>query len=173
MSVLSDEDVKTLIKDKKLGISGYPEIQEASIDIHIGKNIRKLIKRRISTGEVTESEPFSEQVKTEAVTLRLGDTIIADTKEKFRLPCDLVGLIVPRFKFSAIGLRVHGMIHPGSQGEQYMVITNLGPMEIVLHKGDSVCQVVFFETKTPSNKAYGKVKNIFSGKPLSVDFLTP
>lgn len=166
--ILSDKDIKKLIKEKKLKIVPLKEEQigAASIDLTLSdewaffKNeyIMKLVDLdKISFDQATETK------KTDEIILQPMQMCLAKTVEKITLPSNIMGKLEGRSRYARMGLIIHttsALVQPGSDNHQVLEIVNLAPFPIVLHKGMRISQVVLEKLLSSTTKPYAKFGKI-------------
>lgn len=96
--------------------------------------------------------------ETTGLQLRPDQFALATTKEMVCIPTDLVAQVNGKSSLGRLGLLVHataGFIDPGFRGQITLELKNIGPDPIFLPEGMVVCQLVFFETRSPATRPYG------------------
>jgi len=169
--VLSDQDIKKALQDKKIVISPRVNLDEAlgscSIDLRLGKKFRvfeysrhhlidphnKHVNQEI-TREVTvkNGEPFI---------IHPGDFVLAVTYEKLTISPDLLGRLEGRSSLGRLGIVVHStasIFDPGWDGNPVLELGNLGKIPVALYPGMRVCAMTFEELSSPSVRPYTKKK---------------
>ena len=79
-----------------------------------------------------------------------GQTVLAITKERIKLPPYFCGRLEGRSRFARLGLMVHvtaGFMQPGINNRQVLEISNVSPMALALHPGTKLCQFIFERTE--------------------------
>ncbi len=74
-----------------------------------------------------------------------GELVHGITRERIRLPDDVMGWIEGRSRYARIGLMVHvtaGLIQPGSDNRQVLETSNMSPMPLALYPGTKICQII-------------------------------
>lgn len=166
--ILSDADIKKLLKEGKLKITPLSEEQigSASIDLTLSdewaffKNeysLKTVDLSKLSFDQVTETR------KADSVVLPSMGMCLAKTIEKITLPADIMGKLEGRSRYARMGLIIHttsALVQPGSDNRQVLEIVNLAPFSIVLHKGMRISQVVLEKLQSPTSKPYAKFGTI-------------
>lgn len=83
---------------------------------------------------------------------------LASTVEKVHIPRDLVAQVNGKSSLARKGLIVHttaGFIDPGFRGQITLELKNLSAAPIRLEAGMPICQLVFFQMTSPSERPYG------------------
>jgi len=166
--VLSDKDIKYEVINGGLMIEPYAEkhVEPASMDLRLGESFKK--SNGISNTESGEFvQPVSLSSNTDCidwkstnndVLLQPGDFVLASTKEYIEIPDYLVGQVEGRSSIGRMGISIHqtaGYIDPGFNGNITLELTNHGPVEVLLSRGDRVCQIVFNRLSQPAEDPYG------------------
>ena len=160
--ILSDKDIRRLLKSGKMEISPMEESQigPASIDLTLSDEwqfFKKALKKKpVDLSKVPFQEAF-EKRKAASISLRPGQMCLATTREKIRLPANVMGNLEGRSRYARMGLVIHitsALVQPGSNNHQVLEIVNLAPFTIKLHAGMRISQVVFQQLKTATGKPY-------------------
>ena len=166
--VLSDNDIRKLMSEKKLSISPFSDEQlgPASIDLTLSNKFwkfkKKYVKRRIDLLEIDFNEA-TEPIVCDSLELAPGDMCLGLTEERITLPPDVMGHLEGRSRYARMGLAVHvtsSIVQPGSDNRQVLEIVNLSPSRLVIHKGMRISQVVFELLDSPTGKPYAKFGKI-------------
>jgi len=90
-----------------------------------------------------------------------GEFILAATKERFKMPTDVVGIVHDKSSWARRGVTVQNtVIEPGWEGWLTLEIKNIGDKLIQLIEGQGIAQVIFHRTDEPVDKPYdGKYQN--------------
>lgn len=147
MSVLSDRDLKKLIKQGKLIIQSIKEedIQPASIDLHLGFDLKNM------DDEVID-------LRQEDYILKPNEFILGSTEEYVEIPEDLVASVEGRSSIGRLGITAHitaGWIDPGFKGNITLEIHNVSNKPFKLKKDMSICQLVFQTLSSRCERPYG------------------
>lgn len=87
-----------------------------------------------------------------------GDFWLASTAEKVHIPRNLVAQVNGKSSLARKGLIVHttaGFIDPGFRGQITLELKNVSAGPIKLTAGMPICQLVFFQMTSPSERPYG------------------
>lgn len=165
MAVLSDKDIKELLKSGELVIEPLDgsQIQPASVDLRLGNEFRVfnvLNHCIIDPRDRNTLESATQLIRVAndgKFVLHPGDFVLATTLEKVRLPSYMVGRIDGRSSLGRLGIMVHtvaGAIAPGFEGRISLEMGNLGKLPVALYPGMRVCSVSFELTKSPAEVPY-------------------
>lgn len=157
MSILTKSEIRKEIKNKKVAISSSSEDQigPASIDLHLGSQFR-MFKKLHRTVPVND-KASSERELTEATVVKQGEyflltpgeTVVAVTKERVKLPPYLCGWLEGRGRFARLGLDVRigaGFVQPGTDAQVFFIITNNSSAALELYPGTRICQLILQRT---------------------------
>ena len=124
------------------------QVGPASIDLHLGDEIRILRKGRepIDVRDDADYLAFSDkQPLRDPYVLAPGETILGITRETIRLPGDVAGWLEGRSRFARLGLMIHvtaGFVSPGIANRQVLEISNVSHRGLAIHAGTRLCQIV-------------------------------
>ena len=150
MAVLGYEEIKELIKSKKL-LENVDEknIQPAGVDLRV-KCIYRL-KNGGFLGIKNRRTPDVEVVakyKEEKFTLKPNEFVLVETMEKVNMPNDLLALILPRSSLFRCGVSLHtAVVDPGFIGTLTFGMKNLSEHPFEIEIGTRIGQIVFEEVK--------------------------
>ena len=175
--ILSDIDIKTAIKEKKISIEPFPEevqFNSSSLDLRLDKEFKEYNKELFDQQgikiDVDYSEfdfpKFSQKYLKDILKERDGSVIVkpkafilARTLEKITLPLEsqLAARVEGRSSGARLGLVVHlsaPTIHAGFSGKITLEIINHGYTHIRLDpKKDRICQLIFEQLLSKPAKA--------------------
>ncbi len=166
--VLSDNDIRKLMNERKLVVSPFSEEQlgPASIDLTLSNKFwkfkRKYVKKRVDLLGVDFNEA-TEPVVCDSLELAPGEMCLGLTLEKLTLANDIIGHLEGRSRYARMGLAVHitsSLVQPGSDNHQVLEIVNLSPSKLLIHEGMRISQVVFEFLDSPTDKPYSKFGKI-------------
>jgi len=159
MAVLGYEEIKELIKSKKL-LENVDEknIQPAGVDLRV-KCIYRL-KNGGFLGIKNRRTPDVEVVakyKEEKFTLKPNEFVLVETMEKVNMPNDLLALILPRSSLFRCGVSLHtAVVDPGFIGTLTFGMKNLSEHPFEIEIGTRIGQIVFEEVKGNTKLYEGK-----------------
>ncbi len=167
--ILSDKDIKSYIKEKKIVINPDPDFKKqlgpCSLDLHLGGTFKTFKPSQypyLDLKSKTDFEEVMEEVNIEEggpFILQPKGFVIAVTKEEIILPDDIMGRLDGRSSLGRLGLVVHSTaarFDPGWKGKAVMELGNLGIMPIILFEGMRICAMTFETLSSPSEKPYLK-----------------
>lgn len=101
----------------------------------------------------------TEELKQKSIVLAPGQIVLGITKEKIKLPANIMGRLEGRSRYARMGLAVHitsALVQPGSDNHQVLEIVNFAPFPVKISEGMRISQVVFEYMKSPTSKPYAK-----------------
>lgn len=163
MAILSDKELKELIKEKNAvkaekgpDLNYDLQLGPSSFDLRLGYEFGVLNTRKIEMIDTKNMEKYEEVINKEkhtadeGVVVHPGEFILGSTLETLKVPNDLVARVEGRSSYGRLGIIVHataGYVDPGFKGDITLEIQNLGNAPVKLYPEDRVCQIVF-ETMT-------------------------
>lgn len=90
--------------------------------------------------------------------LHPGCFVLASTVESVRIPTDMVAQVNGKSSHARRGLVIHqtaGFIDPGFKGQITLELSNASQTPIKLAPGMVICQLVFTQMESPSERPYG------------------
>lgn len=145
--ILSDISLRAELAAGTLVIDPPPAdhaIQPASIDLHLGKNLRQL-------GDSFEYNAVEWD-------LWPGEFILGHTVEHVTIPAHLVGQLNGKSSLGRLGLSVHitaGFIDPGFSGQITLELHNCSSRGVTLDAGMPIGQLVLMRLTAPAERPYG------------------
>lgn len=160
--ILSDKDIREAIKNGKIGVENLPEdrVQAAWVDLSLGNEFGLFKQTSQPYIDVKKSVDHTEKIivdDNEPFILHPDEFVLAQVKEKIRLPADMAAYIDGRSSLGRIGLVVHvtsGFVDPGFSGRLVLEMTNVGKMPVAIHPGMKICKLVFFKLTSGAEKPY-------------------
>jgi dCTP deaminase len=166
--ILSDRDLKKIIKQKKLVISPRlkpAQIGPASIDLTLSPIFKlfHITKQSLMDPRKGLPEDFMETrilKKGETFILHPNNFILASTQEYIKVPDDLVIRVEGKSTLARMGILVHtaGFVDPGFAGNITLEISNQSNLAVVLYPGMYICQIAVETVSTPAEVPYNKRK---------------
>jgi dCTP deaminase len=165
-SLLSDHDIKRLIKSELLKIEPYSPcfLNSSSIDLCLGSIITKYAPQKITIGQ-SNPEAYEIDISDSSYVLEPGEFVLGTTKEKVYIPDGYLGVIETKGNIARAGMQVHsndGHIDPGFCGHITLEIVNLHKdgVRIELVPGTRFCQLFI-------GKLSSSCDSLYKGKYLS------
>jgi dCTP deaminase len=107
------------------------------------------------------------EVGTGGVLIMPGGFYIASSKEKLKIPSDLMARFEGKSTLGRVGMMVHitaGYIDPGFEGTLTLEIANVAPWPILLQDGDKIGQLSFHKMEAVPTNIYGQAGNHYQGQ---------
>src|SRR5947209_14430075 len=164
--VLSDRTIRRLLDEGRIDIEPYDEslLQPSSVDVRVDRYFRVFHNARYPFIDVREpQDDLTElvEVDTEPFILHPGEFVLGSTRERIRLPDDMVSRVEGKSSLGRLGLLIHstaGFIDPGWDGHITLELSNVNTIPITLYAGMRIGQLSFFELSTPAEHPYGAPK---------------
>ena len=139
--VLSDRDIRAAIDAGRIGIDPFDPkcVQPASVDIRLDHRFRVFPPKT----------PFI---------LHPNEFVLGSTRERIRLPDDMVSRVEGKSSLGRLGLLIHstaGFIDPAWDGHITLELSNVNTIPITLYAGMRIGQLSFFPLSSPAEHPYG------------------
>jgi dCTP deaminase len=165
--ILSDREIRAALASGHIVIEPVddPEIQiqPASVDLRLGNRFvifRHAMKPFIDP-VADDASDYTEVIgigDEEAFFLHPGEFVLGTTKERVKVPDDLVARVDGRSSIGRLAILVHataGFIDPGFEGTVTLEFSNVGKMPVALRPNMRVCQISFERLSSPAEQPYG------------------
>ena len=159
---LSDGTIKEYLDSGKIVIDPIEanQIQPASVDLTLDSNF--LIVDDLSGELISMKDKIKyRKLETGSIVIPPKSFILATTRERIKIPNDLVAFVEGRSSIGRMGLFVQnaGWIDPGFEGQITLELFNANQVPIRVDAGRRICQLVFSKLDKPVDKPYsGKYK---------------
>ncbi len=162
--VLSDRDIRAAIASGRIGIDPFdPDcVQPASIDIRLDHRFRVFRSSRHAYIDLARGvDDMTELVETkggEPFILHPGEFVLGSTRERVRLPDDIVSRVEGKSSLGRLGLLIHstaGFIDPAWDGHITLELSNVNTIPVTLYAGMRIGQLSFFPLTSPAERPYG------------------
>jgi dCTP deaminase len=152
------------IKIKNLSRTWEKDIDQVSMDFHLGKRILIPTMGRHIVIDIRKGVDKSmyEEINLkvgEAITIRPGQFFIGETLEVLTLPNDIIGRLEGKSSFARLGIVIHqtsARFDPGWDGPAALELRNNSDNDVVIYCGDKICAFAFerlsFPVKNPWQK---------------------
>lgn len=163
---LPDHRIRTLVEssgpeDNRVVIDPFDAalVQPGSYDVRIGPTYRKYRNpgQRVALRDIPDDLTY-EIDGSNGFILRPGDFALASTIEHVQVSNRYSMQLDGKSTGGRLGLLIHltaGWIDAGFAGTVTLELKNLGDLEIELHPGDPIGQLVIFEMASPVERPYG------------------
>jgi dCTP deaminase len=162
--ILSDADIRAQIADGRIEIDPFDEscVQPSSVDLHVDAQFRVFANSRYPYIDVRTPMPdLTELVEVgddEPFILHPGEFVLGSTRERVRLPDDLVARLEGKSSLGRLGLLIHstaGYVDPGWDGYLTLELSNVANLPITIYPGMKIGQISFFRLSSPADVPYG------------------
>jgi dCTP deaminase len=112
-------------------------------------DVRKPMPDLTELVEVKGDEPFI---------LHPGEFVLGSTRERVRLPDDMVARLEGKSSLGRLGLLIHstaGYVDPGWDGYLTLELSNVANLPITIYPGMKIGQISFFRLTTAAEVPYG------------------
>ena len=161
--VLSDRDIRAHIESGRIGIDPFDPacVQPASLDIRLDHRFRVFRSSRHAYIDLAKGlDDITELVTVDegAFILHPGEFVLGSTRERIRLPDDVVSRVEGKSSLGRLGLLIHstaGFIDPAWDGHITLELSNVNTIPITLYPGMRIGQLSFFQLSSPAERPYG------------------
>src|SRR5688572_20361314 len=162
--ILSDVDIRKELASGRIEIDPFDEscIQPSSVDLHVDSQFRVFANSRYPYIDVRAPMPdLTELVEVqgpEPFILHPGEFVLGSTRERVRLPDDLVARLEGKSSLGRLGLLIHstaGYVDPGWDGYLTLELSNVANLPITIYPGMKIGQISFFRLTTAADTPYG------------------
>jgi dCTP deaminase len=162
--ILSDKTIREQIAAGHIGIEPFDDscVQPSSVDLHVDSAFRVFHNARHPFIDVKKQmDDLTELVEVEderPFILHPGGFALGSTRERVRVPGDMVARLEGKSSLGRLGLLIHstaGYVDPGWDGHLTLELSNVASLPITVYPGMKICQVSFFQLSTPADAPYG------------------
>jgi dCTP deaminase len=161
--VLSDGDIRAAIAAGRIGVDPFDPacVQPASVDIRLDRRFRVFRSSRHAYIDLAGTlDDITELVEASdgPFILHPGEFVLGSTRERIRLPDDLVSRVEGKSSLGRLGLLIHstaGFIDPAWDGHITLELSNVNTIPITLYPGMRIGQLSFFMLSRPAERPYG------------------
>jgi dCTP deaminase len=162
--ILSDRTIREEIKAGRIEIEPFEDasVQPSSVDLHVDRVFRVFHNARYPYIDVRKPmEDLTEVFEVpdgEAFILHPGEFVLGSTRERIRLPDDLVARLEGKSSLGRLGLLIHstaGYVDPGWDGYLTLELSNVANLPITIYPGMKIGQISFFRLTTAADSPYG------------------
>lgn len=161
--VLSDRTIREQLASGRLVIDPWDEslLQPSSVDVRVDADFRVFHNNRRAYIDVKEANDDLTEVVSipegEAFILHPGEFVLGSTRERVRLPDDLVARLEGKSSLGRLGLLIHstaGYVDPGFDGMITLELSNVARLPISIYPGMPIGQISFQQLTTPVDAPY-------------------
>lgn len=178
MGVLPDHKISSELAYGELEIEPVnlsEQLQPASLDIRLGNNFKCFngTEEIIGIDHDIEAEMLERTVDDgDKIILWPGDFYLADTKESFDIPDNILGELTGRSSVGRMGITVHqtaGLFDPGFKAPSGVLeIANVSNHPVKLEPGMRIAQMTFTKLDGSANNPYNEEDNKYQGQEGAV-----
>lgn len=137
--MLSDRTYTQLIETRDIEVTPPPlpsQYQPVSLDLLLGNSFCRLPRNQLDQHH---------RVIADENVIRPGEFLLANTRERVRLPLDVAALVHGKSTWARRGLMVEaaGLVDPGFYGTITLELKNLSDLPIPLSAGVAIAQMSF------------------------------
>jgi len=173
--ILSDRDIKKLIKEKKLVFKPEltaDQIGPASIDLKLSPvfksfNISKHYLLDVKKGLPNKDFVITQKLKKdESFILHPNSFVLAATQEYVVVPDNIILRVEGKSTLARMGILVHtaGFVDPGFEGTITLEISNQSNLPVALYPEMYICQIAVEYLSSPAKVPYNKRKKSLYSK---------
>lgn len=149
--ILSRQEILKRIKEKEIIIKPFNKnnIGPASVDLTLDNKFR-IFKGKDIDLKKADYKKLTNLVKKDKIILEPGQFMLGITKEKIKLPENLMGILQGRSRYARLGLAIHitaAFVQPGINNKQVLEIKNVGNNKLTIYNGMKICQLALLEIK--------------------------
>ena len=162
--ILSDVDIRKEIAAGRIQIDPFDDacVQPSSVDLHVDSQFRVFANSRYPYIDVRTPMPdLTELVEVsgdDPFILHPGEFVLGSTRERVRIPDDLVARLEGKSSLGRLGLLIHstaGYVDPGWDGYLTLELSNVANLPITIYSGMKIGQISFFRLSSPAERPYG------------------
>jgi dCTP deaminase len=162
--ILSDRTIREELEAGRIQIDPFDPacIQPSSVDLHVDSQFRVFANSRYPYIDVKTSMPdlteLVEVAEGEPFILHPGEFVLGSTRERVRIPEDMVARLEGKSSLGRLGLLIHstaGYVDPGWDGFLTLELSNVANLPITIYPAMKIGQISFFRLSTAAEKPYG------------------
>jgi len=162
--ILSDRTIREEIEGGRIHIEPFDpdSIQPSSVDLHVDSQFRVFANSRYPYIDVRRAMPdltdLVEVGEGDPFILHPGEFVLGSTRERVRLPDDMVARLEGKSSLGRLGLLIHstaGYVDPGWDGYLTLELSNVANLPITIYPGMKIGQISFFRLSTAADRPYG------------------
>src|SRR5919206_1296266 len=162
--ILSDRTIREEIDAGRIRIEPFEPaaIQPSSVDLHVDSQFRVFANSRYPYIDVKRQMPdlteLVEVAEGEPFILHPGEFVLGSTRERVRIPDDMVARLEGKSSLGRLGLLIHstaGYVDPGWDGYLTLELSNVANLPITIYPGMKIGQISFFRLTTAAAVPYG------------------
>jgi dCTP deaminase len=181
MTLLTDLEIKHRLRAKD-GLEVEPvdleeQLQPASLDIRLGTEFREFKHDSESPSIIHFDDDIEEKMEKTVISddgtfiLHPDEFVLADTKEYFEIPDNILGEVTGRSSVARLGITVHqtaGLFDPGFYGNGVLEIKNVSKRPVAIEPGMRIAQMTFEKLSSSCSEPYNSDRNKYQGQEGAV-----
>ncbi len=165
--ILPDHEIKKYLQEGRIVIDPItdPEvqIQAAWVDLRLGNEFKvfKLTHEAFIDSKNPKEYTESITINEKPLIIHPKEFVLGITKERIKIPSDLVGYVDGRSSLGRLGITAHitsAWVDPGFEGKLVLEISNLGKMPVMIYPEMRVAKLLFFKLTSPAERPYGEAR---------------
>lgn len=168
-ATLSDRDIKRLVQGGRIRISPQPNLEAGNgsdlgtckVDLHLGSQALVIDATRMThidlSGPVPQEYFRRINVKKDGrLQIHPGDVVVATTRQKVRLPDDIIGRVEGKSSIARRGVSVQAapLFDAGWDGYPVLELHNIGKLAAVVGYGSPICAMSFSHLSSATLRPY-------------------
>lgn len=160
--ILPDHEIRKAIEEGRLVIEPLDDpatqIQPAWVDLSLGSEFRIFKHTEEAFIDAKNPQDYTElKVVDNAMVLHPQEFVLGITKERIRLPDDMVAFVDGKSSIGRLGITAHitsGWVDPCFEGRLVLEMSNLGKMPVKVYPGMRICKLVLIKMSSPAEVPY-------------------
>ena len=161
--ILPDHEIKKYLQEGKIVVEPLDDpdvqIQAAWVDLRLGNEFRIFKHTHEAFIDSKDPKEYTEDIIADIKPLILHpkEFMLGITKERIRLPADIVGYVDGRSSLGRLGITAHitsAWVDPGFDGKLVLEISNLGKMPVTIYPDMRVAKLLFFKMVSAAERPY-------------------
>ena len=164
--ILPDHEIKKHLQEGKIIVDPLTDpdvqIQAAWVDLKLGSEFKVFKHTHEAFIDSRNPKQYTEDISAtedKPIIIHPKEFMLGITKERIRLPADIVGYVDGRSSLGRLGLTAHitsAWVDPGWDGKLVLEISNLGKMPVTIYPDMRVAKLLFFKMASPAERPYGE-----------------
>ncbi len=125
----------------------------------------------LKSGELSELDPKADSaalfddVTADSVVIPANSFILAQTREYFRIPRNILTICQGKSTYARVGVVVNVTpFEPEWEGHATLSLANTSPLPVRVYAGEGIAQLIFLEASEPCRKSYKDKKGKYQGQ---------
>lgn len=161
--ILPDHEIRKYLAEGRIVIDPLSDpdvqIQAAWVDLRLGSEFKVFKHTQEAFIDSKNPKEYTEDIISEnnPIILHPKEFMLGITKERIRVPADLVGYVDGRSSLGRLGITAHitsAWVDPGFEGKLVLEISNLGKMPVTIYPNMRVAKLLFMKLTSAAEKPY-------------------